>query len=395
MDFLGHALRSWDAPLEGLGQLDAFNGQTATTSALQLFTYDSAVNDRTSSVLTGGLSAADEWNQLLTGRQTLSMPPSSVHSSSTAERVVEPVARKESDVASLSPTVCASGAYQKKLATAREAQKRFRARQKARSLSIEAKLANTTAELHESKEHQQHLANRNALLEKLDTMNSKLGSGKIVAADATYEQLFTACDTRASEKGPAVHVSVWGEHCTMSVHDVSQLPLKDFCSLWTEYVRKLTQYLLQLSGCNDVLTTAQMQQLTVEAAALVFCLKLYNPEAQHAFVNSKLDEGQLLTEGPDPTHYPMLLRALELSKKQIHNLLLLRQLHLAKRAQLARDRHQLLQQMMIDTHGVQHSGNGMTRMLRLATDLKANTAEDYCVYNRIVCAVLRGVIILP
>lgn len=64
---------------------------------------------------------------------------------------------------------------------------------------------------------------------------------------------------------------------------------------------------LQLSGCNDVLTTAQMQQLTVEAAALVFCLKLYNPEAQHAFVNSKLDEGQLLTEGPDPTHYPMLL----------------------------------------------------------------------------------------
>lgn len=91
MDFLGHALRSWDAPLEGLGQLDAFNGQTATTSALQLFTYDSAVNDRTSSVLTGGLSAADEWNQLLTGRQTLSMPPSSVHSSSTAERVVEPV----------------------------------------------------------------------------------------------------------------------------------------------------------------------------------------------------------------------------------------------------------------------------------------------------------------
>lgn len=90
-----------------------------------------------------------------------------------------------------------------------------------------------------------------------------------------------------------------------------------------------------------------------------------------------------------------LQRALELSKKQIHNLLLLRQLHLAKRAQLARDRHQLLQQMMIDTHGVQHSGNGMTRMLRLATDLKANTAEDYCVYNRIVCAVLRGVIILP
>lgn len=62
---------------------------------------------------------------------------------------------------------------------------------------------------------------------------------------------------------------------------------------------------LQLSGCNDVRTTVQMQQQTVEAAALVFCLNLYNPEAQNAFVNS--NEGPLPTEGPDPALYPMLL----------------------------------------------------------------------------------------
>lgn len=68
MDLLGDALRAWDAPLEGLDQLDAFSGQTATTSALQLFTDHFAVNDRTSSMLTGGLSEVDEWNQLLTGR---------------------------------------------------------------------------------------------------------------------------------------------------------------------------------------------------------------------------------------------------------------------------------------------------------------------------------------
>lgn len=36
----------------------------------------------------------------------------------------------------------------------------------ARSLSIEAQLASTTAELRESKARQQQLANRNALLEK-------------------------------------------------------------------------------------------------------------------------------------------------------------------------------------------------------------------------------------
>lgn len=65
--------------------------------------------------------------------------------------------------------------------------------------------------------------------------------------------------------------------------------------------------LLQLSSCHDVQTNTQMQQLTVEAAALVFCLKLYNPEAQNAFLNSKLDEGWLVTEGPDLAMYPTLL----------------------------------------------------------------------------------------
>lgn len=85
-----------------------------------------------------------------------------------------------------------------------------------------------------------------------------------------------------------------------------------------------------------------------------------------------------------------LQRALELSDKQVHNLLQLRQLHLAKRAQLARDRLELLQQMMIDTHGVQHPGDGMTRMLRLATDLKANSAEKYCAQRKCLCCSVWG-----
>lgn len=64
---------------------------------------------------------------------------------------------------------------------------------------------------------------------------------------------------------------------------------------------------MQLSDCEDSQSYAQMQQLTVEAAALVFCLKLYNPDAQNAFVNGKMDEGRPLTEGPGPTMYSMLL----------------------------------------------------------------------------------------
>ncbi len=55
-----------------------------------------------------------------------------------------------------------------------------------------------------------------------------------------------ACDTRASDRGPAVAVSVWGEQDTMGVHEVSQVSLKEFSTLWTDYVRKLAKYLLEV-----------------------------------------------------------------------------------------------------------------------------------------------------
>ena len=64
----------------------------------------------------------------------------------------------------------------------------------ARSHSMEAELANTSAELRESKEHQQQLANRNALLEKLAVMNSKQSDNKTVAV--------VCCNFLSSESFP-------------------------------------------------------------------------------------------------------------------------------------------------------------------------------------------------
>ncbi|KAL0053052.1 hypothetical protein WJX82_000205 [Trebouxia sp. C0006] len=305
----------------------------------------------------------------------------------------DPIRQEETSVSPSLEERKASGASQRRLVTAREAQKRFRLRQKARSLSIEAQLADTTAELHESKARQQQLTNRNALLEKLAALNTKEEEGNStsdLAADTAYERLFMACDTRASDKGPAVAVSVWGEQYTMGVHEVSQLSLKEFSTLWTDYVRKLAKHLLELSDSVDCPVNAQMQQLTVEAAALVFCLKLYNPETQNAFVNGKMDEGCAVSVGPGPGMYPMLLRTLELSQEQVKDLLQLRRLYLAKRAQLMNSREQLMEQMRNTGNGL-HPGNVMTRMSRLATKLKMNAAEDYRVYNRTVCALLRGV----
>ena len=86
-------------------------------------------------------------------------------------------------------------------------------------------------------------------------------------------------------------------------------------------------------------------------------------------------------------------RTLEFSQEQVEDLLQLRRLYLAKRAQLMKSREQLVGQMRSAGNGL-HPGDVMTQMSRLATNLKMNAAEDYRVYNRTVCAILRGVSIL-
>ena len=86
-------------------------------------------------------------------------------------------------------------------------------------------------------------------------------------------------------------------------------------------------------------------------------------------------------------------RTLELSQEQVKDLLQLRRLYISKRAQLMNSREQLMEQMRNAGSGL-HPGDVMTRVSRLATKLKMNAAEDYRVYNRTVCALLRGVSIL-
>ena len=88
---------------------------------------------------------------------------------------------------------------------------------------------------------------------------------------------------------------------------------------------------------------------------------------------------------------PLLQRTLELSDAQVSDLLQLRRIWLAKVAQLSLQRDQLLQQMTNSADMSQHPGHVMTSMSRLATALKENAAENYRVYNRTVCALLRGV----
>ena len=70
----------------------------------------------------------------------------------------------------------ADAALERRLATGRESQRRFRERQKARAQEAEAKLSKATTELRELRNRQAELEARNQLLENTTTMTKSAGS---------------------------------------------------------------------------------------------------------------------------------------------------------------------------------------------------------------------------
>ena len=92
-----------------------------------------------------------------------------------------------------------------------------------------------------------------------------------------------------------------------------------------------------------------------------------------------------------PDRCPGVQRTLELTDAQVRDLLQLRRLWLTKVAHLSCLREQILQQMSSSSDDMQHPGRMLARMSQWTTALKENAAESYRVYNRTVCALLRGV----
>lgn len=51
--------------------------------------------------------------------------------------------------------------------------------------------------------------------------------------DGPYEKLYLAHETDVSENGPSVTISVHGRHHSMTVQEISVMPVSEFAFLWT------------------------------------------------------------------------------------------------------------------------------------------------------------------
>ncbi len=157
MEHVTDAVSAWDAALAGPEHVDLFGGQTLTTSVPTYSTGDWTYTDDTSTSLFSFFGSADAWDQ--SGNQRLisdvpvqqsqvcseeHRPLPSVEPKACISRMRtglreeppdvgpedEPFRQEENPVSSLQERK-AGGASQRRLATARESQKRFRLRQKA------------------------------------------------------------------------------------------------------------------------------------------------------------------------------------------------------------------------------------------------------------------------
>ena len=107
--------------------------------------------------------------------------------------------------------------------------------------------------------------------------------------DGPYEKLYLAHETDASENGPSVTISVRGRRHSMTVQEISVIPVSEFAFLWTEYIREIGACLIQLEQTQDKRAQAMMEKLTVEASRLLGCVKLLNHDVHKAMLDGKLD----------------------------------------------------------------------------------------------------------
>ena len=84
----------------------------------------------------------------------------------------------------------ADAALERRLATGRESQRRFRERQKARAQEAEAKLSKATLELFELRTRQAELEAKNQLLENTTNVNHSVKSG-VQLESLSWSQLHT------------------------------------------------------------------------------------------------------------------------------------------------------------------------------------------------------------
>lgn len=282
----------------------------------------------------------------------------------------------------------------RKLEVNREAQRRFRQRQKARSRSIETQLAEATAQLRDLRNKQAQLEARNQLLEKVALLNKSAGS-------STDHSLLWQGDPAWSEQAQAkngqgltVTFTLWEQDCVVTVDELSNLPLLKMSKLYTAFVQKLAVCLLDVDRNPDSPMVEQLNKWTAEATCFAVAVALHNPEGFRTFGQARLDVGRVLPERMSDESYRELLPRLAYTGSQVQDLLHLRRLYYGKLGQLYRQRKELRSQVPLACMGEVDNicaTDNYTLLSNLAEKLRVNAAEEYSVFLQSFCAISRGV----
>ncbi|DBA98829.1 hypothetical protein WJX77_006737 [Trebouxia sp. C0004] len=285
----------------------------------------------------------------------------------------------------------------RKLAVSREAQKRFRQRQKAKQRNIETELSETKTELEQIKLRQQELEARNRLLEKVAELSKTTSKDDVQPSMQMQSNCFKHAFPKVQNTaaGAELAVTVRGQDQTLTVATVSQMSPADFSSLWRAYIQKLGTCLLEVEEHQTVEAEQALTKLSLEAAAVVCCLVHFNADTVRALYGLRLDNGQPVPYPPGDAFYSQLVDAAQLSEDQILDLIHLWRMCLTRRGQLANARKTKLTQIPVECFSDVHMPDpreNVTNLTEMANFIKENGTEDFKVYSDTMCAIYRGIL---
>ncbi|KAL0055380.1 hypothetical protein WJX82_011516 [Trebouxia sp. C0006] len=289
---------------------------------------------------------------------------------------LEAAARSRSnDLGTSEPSNKRLSAAERKLQSNRQAQKRFRQRQKERSHTAEAKLLETTAQLEELQVRQRHLEARNLLLEKVARLNKQTVLREAHEPVPLPWEGDAMWQAKLSEGGKTLVLTVWSDKTQLlTVEQASQLTLPEFGRLWKEYVQKLGACLLDAREDDNDPSTANMNKWAAEATSLMVCMALRNPWAVRAFNAATV---------------------VSYTSEQVKDLMHLRLLFYSRIGQLCRERKALLRHMADEQDvganiGLDDVSVRLSEVSDLAEQLRANGADEYRTYMQFSSAFSRG-----
>ncbi|DBA99138.1 TPA: hypothetical protein ACH3X3_011763 [Trebouxia sp. C0006] len=277
----------------------------------------------------------------------------------------------------------------------RQAQHRFRQRQKARTENLQAQLAAATTQLQDLQARQQQLEARNASLESFaSTALSHDPLGPPVA-DADWSSLTSSV---AGDDQQRITLTVLPNQVLVkTIPDVSRMPFTEFASLYAAYAQKMNQCLVQISQTGSAIPTmAALHKWTSEVTSMKVAFALGNVHSSIAYFSFRLDGriGASRVQLP-ASFYQNLLAALRLTDAQQADMLHLRKLFYAKIGGVRRERAGLWPKVPVEVAGTAADATVKTiATSSLAQQLQESSAAEFRATVQFGSAFDRGVLTL-